>query len=85
LPAALGLQGVVLDVGFWPVAEAVLVYLGIPFAAGYLVRRVLTRSKGLQWYEHRFLPAIGPVTLVALPFTIWKRKKARTLRSKPLI
>jgi ACR3 family arsenite transporter len=70
LPTALGLQGVVLDVGFWPVAEAVLVYLGIPFAAGYLVRRVLTRSKGLQWYEHRFLPAIGPVTLVALLFTI---------------
>lgn len=70
LPTALGLQGVVLDVGFWPVAEAVLVYLGIPFAAGYLVRRVLIRLKGLQWYEHRFLPAIGPVTLVALLFTI---------------
>lgn len=70
LPTALGLQGVVLNVGFWPVAEAVLVYLGVPFAAGYLVRRLLTRSKGTDWYEQRFLPAIGPVTLVALLFTI---------------
>lgn len=70
LPTALGLQGVVLNIGFWPVAEAVLIYLGIPFAAGYLVRRSLTKSKGLHWYEHRFLPAIGPITLVALLFTI---------------
>lgn len=45
LPTALGLQGVVLNIGFWPVAEAVLIYLGIPFAAGYLVRRSLTKSK----------------------------------------
>ncbi|RXR03565.1 ACR3 family arsenite efflux transporter [Pseudoxanthomonas composti] len=70
LPTALGLQGVLLNVGFWPVAEAVLVYLGIPFAAGYLVRAVLTRVRGIDWFERRFLPAIGPVTLIALLFTI---------------
>lgn len=70
LPSAIGLQSVVLDVGFWPVAEAVLIYLGIPFAAGYVTRRVLIGSRGAAWYRDRFLPAISPITLVALLLTI---------------
>ena len=70
LPGWVGIQGSVIDVGFWTVAEAVLIYLGIPFLAGYLTRRTLTRSRGIKWYENEFLPRIGPVTLAALLFTI---------------
>jgi arsenite transporter len=70
LPGWLGLDTEGFEVGIWQVAKTVLIFLGIPLAAGFLTRKIGLKRKGREWYDSRFLPRIGPITLYGLLFTI---------------
>lgn len=81
-----GIPGLSLDITFWEIAKTVGLYLGIPFAAAVISRWVLIRSKGMEWFNRKYLPVVSPITLIALFLTIviMFALKGETLVSLPL-
>jgi len=70
VPGWFGLQGTVVNIEMWDIAKSVLIFLGIPLAAGIITRFYFLRTRGGEWYETRLMPRLGPTALVGLLFTI---------------
>lgn len=70
LPSKLGIANFDVKVSMAEVMKSVFIYLGIPFIAGFVSRYLLIKAKGMEWYHRKYIPAISPITLYALLFTI---------------
>ena len=70
LPRYFGMEGALVPISIGTIAESVAIYLGVPFLLGLLSRLIFVRIKGKVWYEQKFIPAISPLTLIALLLTI---------------
>lgn len=70
LPSWLGAEGTLVEISMVEIARSVLIFLGIPLAAGVITRFALVRQRGAEWYDSKFAPRLGPIALVGLLFTI---------------
>jgi len=70
VPGWLGIEGTTVDITMWDIAKSVLIFLGIPLAAGVITRFYFLRRKGREWYETELMPRLGPTAMIGLLFTI---------------
>ena len=70
IPGWFGAETTALEVSVWEIATSVLIFLGIPLAAGAITRLTLVPRKGRDWYDNTLMPRLGPTALFGLLYTI---------------
>jgi ACR3 family arsenite transporter len=70
VPSWFGVPGTIVEISMWDIAKSVLIFLGIPLAAGAITRFTLIKRRGIEWYDSEFAPRLGPTAMIGLLFTI---------------
>lgn len=70
LPGLFGADTAEVGVTMSDIAKSVLIFLGVPLAAGVITRLALIRQRGRTWYDNEFAPRLGRTALIGLLFTI---------------
>ncbi len=70
VPSWFGIPGTIVEISMWDIAKSVLIFLGIPLAAGAITRFTLIQRRGIEWYDTEFAPRLGPTAMIGLLFTI---------------
>jgi arsenite transporter len=70
VPNWFGFSGTMVNITMWDITKSVLIFLGIPLAAGVITRFTFLHRRGKEWYETRLMPRLGPTAMIGLLFTI---------------
>jgi ACR3 family arsenite transporter len=63
-----GIQNIPID--WMMLVISVVVFIGIPMVLGYLSKRYLTSTRGEEWFQGVYRPAVGKVSMIALLTTL---------------
>lgn len=59
-----------LSVPWQTIVLSVLIYVGLPLAAGMYSRYWIFKHKGKEWFERRFIKYLSPISIAALLITL---------------
>jgi ACR3 family arsenite transporter len=59
-----------IEIPFDALLSSVVIFVVLPLAAGFISNRLLIKTKGEKWFKTVFLPALKPVSIVALLSTL---------------
>jgi ACR3 family arsenite transporter len=63
-----GIQNIPIDRGL--LAMSVIVFIGAPMLFGYFSKRYITGTKGIEWFNETYRPAVGKISIIALLTTL---------------
>jgi ACR3 family arsenite transporter len=52
------------------IAVSVLVFIALPVASGAISRKLIMGRKGEEWFEGKYIPAVGKLSIIALLTTL---------------